>query len=112
MTKLQTQLTSCIVIFIFCFCAGNAPGKTNAKNLYKDVLIKDVPHVQQKNDFCGEACAEMYLQKLGINVRRMKFSTFRGLIRLKAEDATPVNLQVHSKISIRYREELVFYRCK
>jgi hypothetical protein len=29
------------------------------------VLIKDVPHVRQKPDFCGEACAEMWLRKLG-----------------------------------------------
>ncbi len=29
------------------------------------VLIRDVPHVKQKPDFCGEACAEMYLRKLG-----------------------------------------------
>jgi hypothetical protein len=29
------------------------------------VLIKNVPHVEQKPDFCGEACAEMYLKKLG-----------------------------------------------
>ncbi len=29
------------------------------------VLIKDVPHVRQKPDFCGEACAEMFLRKLG-----------------------------------------------
>lgn len=28
------------------------------------VLIRDVPHVTQKPDFCGEACAEMYLRKL------------------------------------------------
>jgi hypothetical protein len=32
---------------------------------YKDVLIKGVPHVRQRPDFCGEACAEMYLRKLG-----------------------------------------------
>jgi hypothetical protein len=31
---------------------------------YTDVLIKDVPHVRQKPDFCGEACAEMQLRKL------------------------------------------------
>ena len=30
----------------------------------KSVLIKDVPHVTQKPDFCGEACAEMFLTKL------------------------------------------------
>ena len=31
----------------------------------RDVLIKGVPHVVQKPDFCGEACAEMFLRKLG-----------------------------------------------
>jgi len=35
---------------------------------YDSVLIEDVPHVQQKPDFCGEACAEMYLRKLGENI--------------------------------------------
>src|SRR5262245_51202132 len=32
---------------------------------YRSVLIEGVPHVKQKPDFCGEACAEMYLAKLG-----------------------------------------------
>lgn len=32
---------------------------------YRSVLIPDVPHVRQKPDFCGEACAAMYLRKLG-----------------------------------------------
>ncbi len=32
---------------------------------YSDVLIEGVPHVLQKPDFCGEACAEMVLRKLG-----------------------------------------------
>jgi len=35
---------------------------------YKDALIKGVPHVRQKPDFCGEACAEMYLKKLGSKI--------------------------------------------
>jgi hypothetical protein len=30
-----------------------------------DVLVEGVPHVRQKPDFCGEACAEMFLRKLG-----------------------------------------------
>jgi hypothetical protein len=30
-----------------------------------DVLIRGVPHVQQKPDFCGEACLAMYLKRLG-----------------------------------------------
>jgi len=32
---------------------------------YQGALIKGVPHVRQKPDFCGEACAAMFLQKLG-----------------------------------------------
>lgn len=39
-----------------------------AKTAGESVLIKDVPHVQQKPDFCGEACIAMYLQKLGHKV--------------------------------------------
>ena len=29
----------------------------------KSVLVKGIPHVQQKPDFCGEACAEMVLRR-------------------------------------------------
>jgi len=36
-----------------------------AEPSYQSVLIENVPHVRQKPDFCGEACAEMYLLKLG-----------------------------------------------
>ncbi len=32
---------------------------------YSDVLLKDVPHIRQKPDFCGEACAAMWLNHLG-----------------------------------------------
>ena len=31
----------------------------------ESMLIRDVPHIEQKQDFCGEACAAMYLKKLG-----------------------------------------------
>ena len=47
--------------------APAAPSKEPAA-AYKSVVIKDVPHVRQKPDFCGEACAAMYLQRLGWNV--------------------------------------------
>ena len=33
-----------------------------------EVLIVDVPHIRQKPDFCGEACAAMMLNKLGMNI--------------------------------------------
>ena len=32
------------------------------------VLIRDVPHVKQKPDFCGEACAEMWLRSRKVSV--------------------------------------------
>jgi hypothetical protein len=32
------------------------------------VKIAGVPHVKQKPDFCGEACVEMYLRKLGAGI--------------------------------------------
>jgi len=41
------------------------PAEKSPAPRYADVLIEGVPHVRQKPDFCGEACAAMYLQKLG-----------------------------------------------
>ena len=45
--------------------AAKAAPAEKPKAAYKSVLIEDVPHVRQKPDFCGEACAAMYLRKLG-----------------------------------------------
>lgn len=36
-----------------------------APRTYESVKIENVPHIKQKPDFCGEACAAMYLKKLG-----------------------------------------------
>src|SRR5215471_10288482 len=44
------------------------PVPTQAAPPLKSVLIRDVPFVRQKPDFCGEACAEMYLRKLKVAV--------------------------------------------
>ena len=41
------------------------PQAVLSQAIYSDVLIKNVPHVQQRPDFCGEACAEMVLRQLG-----------------------------------------------
>lgn len=35
---------------------------------YATVLITNVPHVKQKTDFCGEACVEMVLKKIGFSM--------------------------------------------
>jgi len=45
-------------------CSGDVRAGAPA---YGKALIENVPHVRQKPDFCGEACAEMYLRKLGVN---------------------------------------------
>jgi hypothetical protein len=44
------------------------PAAAPAAPLLKSVLIRDVPFVRQKPDFCDEACAEMYLRKLKVAV--------------------------------------------
>ena len=36
-----------------------------SQTVYPDALINNVPHVKQFDDFCGEACVEMMLRKLG-----------------------------------------------
>ena len=62
-----------IVLGVVFLCAGAParspvpigkapPAKTSA---YRSVRIDGVPHVRQKPDFCGEACAAMWLAKLG-----------------------------------------------
>lgn len=48
--------------------AGTPAGRRGGSGPYADVLIPGVPHVQQLPDFCGEACTEMWLRKLGYDV--------------------------------------------
>jgi hypothetical protein len=56
----------CLLIVSLTLCLGpDARAKTQKKSVYEDVLIAKIPHVMQRPDFCGEACAEMYLRKLG-----------------------------------------------
>lgn len=50
-----------------CSLLGLIAAETEAAE-YTSVTISGVPHVRQKPDFCGEACAEMYLRKLGRTV--------------------------------------------
>ena len=35
---------------------------------FRSVIIRNVPHVRQKPDFCGEACAEMVLRRHGLSL--------------------------------------------
>jgi len=45
----------------------------------KLVRISDMPHVVQKPDFCGEACAEMVLRKLGKKITQDQVFNASGL---------------------------------
>ncbi len=45
----------------------------------KLLLIHDMPHVTQKTDFCGEACAEMVLRKLGKKITQDEVFNASGL---------------------------------
>jgi len=45
----------------------------------KAFVIDSIPHVLQKPDFCGEACVEMYLRKLGQNVTQDDVFNASGL---------------------------------
>lgn len=46
---------------------GVGPVRNTAESAdWQSVRIDGVPHVRQKPDFCGEACAEMYLRKLHV----------------------------------------------
>lgn len=45
--------------------AGPTPVVVPAAGELSSVLLEDVPFVQQKPDFCGEACVEMAAKKLG-----------------------------------------------
>ncbi len=35
---------------------------------WESVLLEGAPHVRQKPDYCGEACAEMALRRLGVSI--------------------------------------------
>jgi hypothetical protein len=59
--------------------AASASSPAKAAVRYADVLIKDVPHVVQKPDFCGEACAEMALKSLGSRIDQDEVFNQSGL---------------------------------
>lgn len=64
---LATSRVVCVAVLSALFAVAGF-GTCPAAGLLRlaSVKISDVPHVQQKPDFCGEACAEMYLRKLNV----------------------------------------------
>lgn len=60
---------------------------------YAAALIRDVPHVRQKPDFCGEACAEMVLRKLGAKIDQDQVFNASGLDPLLGRGCYTADLQ-------------------
>src|SRR5579872_4161934 len=56
--RIGTGLIGCLM-----FLSGRESSIAHATEM-QSVRIDGVPYVRQKPDFCGEACAEMYLRKL------------------------------------------------
>jgi hypothetical protein len=62
-----------ILIGVSSCCSGLACRQSPAADVetdaaprgLKSVLVKDIPHIRQKPDFCGEACVAMYLNSIG-----------------------------------------------
>jgi hypothetical protein len=60
----MSRMTSLFLIAPALFAAASLGSVASAE--YKSVTLPKIPHVAQKPDFCGEACVEMYLRKLGV----------------------------------------------
>jgi hypothetical protein len=61
----RRTLLATLAIVAMLTLAWLTPGSAISVAGLESVLIRGVPHVHQQPDFCGEACAEMVLKKLG-----------------------------------------------
>jgi hypothetical protein len=61
-TPRSLAVFACACTLSFASCARNSVSVIADTGV---VCIEGIPHVEQRPDFCGEACAEMYLRKLG-----------------------------------------------
>ncbi|MCP4378862.1 MAG: hypothetical protein GY794_22140, partial [bacterium] len=58
-------------------CSREARTQTPDKD--KLLIIREMPHVMQLPDFCGEACSEMVLRKLGKKITQSQVFNASGL---------------------------------
>lgn len=69
---------------------------------YRSTRIDDVPHVLQKPDFCGEACAAMWLRRIGARVDQEYVFDQSGLSPLEGRGCYTKELaQALTKIGFR-----------
>jgi hypothetical protein len=85
------------------------PAASGPADTYESVRIEGVPHVQQKPDFCGEACAEMWLRKLGHDIDQDQVFDRAGIDPLAARGAWAPDLK-RSLEDIGFDVGKVWYR--
>ena len=68
-----------VVLTVLAGAAVAAGSTTTPAAKYAAMLIEGVPHVRQKTDFCGEACVEMILRKLGHKITQGDVFNASGL---------------------------------
>lgn len=96
------RMTHCILLLLLfltpssCRAEADSSASTTASGTSSrkaTILIEGVPHVRQKPDFCGEACAEMYLRKLGREVTQDDVFNASGLDPLLGRGCYTAELQ-------------------
>jgi Peptidase_C39 like family len=80
-----------ILVLLSALSASGANAAAAARR--KSVLIKDVPHVRQRTDFCGEACAEMFLRKLGSKINQNEVFNRSGLTPVRGRGCYTAELK-------------------
>lgn len=63
-------LLVCLTTGLFTFPTSLQRSGADEPALGELVLIRNVPHIRQKPDFCGEACAASWLRKLGVDANQ------------------------------------------
>jgi len=80
-----------------------------ARPVGKTVLIEGVPHLQQKPDFCGEACIAMYLEKLGHKVTQDDVFNLSGVEPALARGCVTKDMESVLK-RIGFKPGIVWYK--
>jgi hypothetical protein len=62
---MQRTFLATMTIVILLTLVWLTPSRAVSVAGLESVLVRGIPHVQQQPDFCGEACAEMVLKKMG-----------------------------------------------
>ena len=98
-----------VILALSFTCCRSTGSATRAAAGHDDVLIENVPHVQQKPDFCGEACAEMALRKLGHDIDQDQVFVRTGLDPLLGRGAYAADLK-KSLVHIGFDVGAVWYK--